>query len=265
MNVTIFTSNQPRHLALVEQISSIANHVFVIQECSTIFPGQVKDFFNRSEVMQEYFSHVIKAEKTVFGLPSFSSQNVSTFPVKMGDLNLIQKELIEPALHSDFYIVFGSSFIKGDLCDFLIEKKAINIHMGLSPFYRGSSCNFWALYDGRPDYVGATIHLLSKELDSGDILFHALPPKEEASPFVLGMLAVTSAQKSLVQYLENLPVLDLIPQDKSLELRYTRNRDFTDNVAKSYLNNRFLTKSYEKQLKNRKVDNLRIYGTDIEP
>ena len=30
-------------------------------------------------------------------------------------------------LNSDFYVVFGSSYIKGQLIEFLIEKKAINI------------------------------------------------------------------------------------------------------------------------------------------
>ena len=77
-------------------------------------------------------------------------------------------------LDSDLYIIFGSSFIKGDLIDFLIEKKAINIHMGVSPYYRGADCNFWALNDNNPHLVGATIHLISKNLDSGPILFHAL-------------------------------------------------------------------------------------------
>ena len=47
--------------------------------------------------------------------------------------------------------------------------------MGVSPYYRGTSCNFWAIYDDNPSYVGSTIHLLSKGLDSGDILFHCIP------------------------------------------------------------------------------------------
>ena len=76
---------------------------------------------------------------------------------------------LQAALSSDIYIVFGASFIKGWLVDFLIKNKAINIHMGLSPYYRGSSCNFWAMYDNNPNYVGATIHYLSKGLDSGEI------------------------------------------------------------------------------------------------
>ena len=76
--------------------------------------------------------------------------NIKTFAIKFGDLNKLKKSHLNQALDSDFYIVFGSSFIKGWLIEFLIEKKAINIHMGVSPYYRGSSCNFWALYDNNP-------------------------------------------------------------------------------------------------------------------
>lgn len=44
MKITVFTSNQPRHLSLVEKLASIADTVFVIQECNTAFPGKVADF-----------------------------------------------------------------------------------------------------------------------------------------------------------------------------------------------------------------------------
>ena len=84
----------------------------------------------------------------------------------MGDLNHLKKADLKDFLESDIYVVFGSSYIKGFLVDFLIKRKAINIHMGLSPYYRGADCNFWALQDDNPHYVGATIHLLSKGLDS---------------------------------------------------------------------------------------------------
>ena len=58
------------------------------------------------------------------------------------------------------------------MADFLLKKKAINIHMGISPYYRGADCNFWAIYDKNPSLVGATIQLLSKKLDYGLILYH---------------------------------------------------------------------------------------------
>ena len=91
-----------------------------------------------------------------------------------GDLNKCKINSLSDFLNSDIYVVFGSSYIKGDLIDFLVKKKTINIHAGISPYYRGTDCNFWALYDNNPHLVGTTIHLLSKGLDSGPILYHAL-------------------------------------------------------------------------------------------
>ncbi len=52
--------------------------------------------------------------------------------VKSGDLNLLSRNQFDAALNSDVYVVFGASYIKGWLSDFLVEKHAINIHMGIS-------------------------------------------------------------------------------------------------------------------------------------
>ena len=110
-------------------------------------------------------------------------------------------------------------------------------HMGLSPWYRGSSCNFWALNDGRPDLVGATIHRLSRGLDSGDMLYHARPPVEATDPFVFGMKAVKAAHDSLIERIASGEIATMTPvvQDRGQELRYTRNRDFDDAAAEAYL------------------------------
>ena len=50
---------------------------------------------------------------------------------------------------------------------------ALNLHTGLSPDYRGADTEFWALYDGRPDMVGATVHVCVKEVDAGPIFAKA--------------------------------------------------------------------------------------------
>ena len=54
MKVTIFSSNQPRHLNLAKQFSKIADQVFLISEVNTVFPGQVSDFFQKSEHGQTF-------------------------------------------------------------------------------------------------------------------------------------------------------------------------------------------------------------------
>ena len=238
MKVSIFSSNQPRHLNLAREFSKIADEVFLVSEVNTVFPGQVDDFFKKSEIMQSYFQNVITSEKTIFGNIGFLPNNVRTLSIKLGDLNKLDEAQLKEALSSDIYVVFGASYIKGWLIDYLVQRRAINIHMGLSPYYRGSSCNFWALYDERPGYVGATIHLLSKGLDSGDMLFHCVPKlRPQDNPFDFTMRSVLVAQKGLVKAVSDNSIFsfEAVKQDEIHEVRYTRNRDFNDDIAKEFL------------------------------
>jgi folate-dependent phosphoribosylglycinamide formyltransferase PurN len=238
MKITVFTSNQPRHLNLIDRLSEISDECYAVVETNTVFPGQVSDFFKKSDTFQQYFSNVINSERKIFGDIRFS-KNINNLIIKSGDLNKIDRSVLEPALDSDIYIVFGSSFIKGWLIDHLVKNKAINIHMGISPYYRGSSCNFWSIYDNNPHLMGATIHMLSKGLDSGDILYHVTPTTVNCSnPFDFTMMSVKSAHESLVQRISNGEIYKYIPvkQDSSLEILYTRNSDFTDEIAKEFLN-----------------------------
>ncbi len=253
MKITLFTSNQPRHLSLINKLAEISDVTYAIMECNTLFPGIIKDFFNKTEVMQNYFQKVIEAEQAIFDQAIFTKSNVRVLASKSADLNLFEQSKLKPALESDIYIVFGASYIKGWLIDFLVDKRAINIHMGLSPYYRGSSCNFWAMYDNRPEYVGATIHLLSKGLDSGPMLYHARPTLIEGmSAFDYTMQAVEAAQQSLVGRIASKEIYDYKPimQDASKQLRYSRNIEFTDEVAGEFMSRKITTSRLTEMLQN---------------
>lgn len=237
MKITVFTSNQPRHHSLINKLAAISDETYAVMECNTVFPGQVNDFFKKSDVMQDYFENVMRAEKEIFNNISFLPKNVHSLPIKSGDLSKLNQIQLEEALNADIFIVFGASYIKGWLIDFLVEKKAINIHMGVSPYYRGSSCNFWALYDKNPNYVGSTIHYLSKGLDSGPILYHALPTLDNEDGFAFTMKSVKAAHDSLAERIKSKDIFNMTPhpQDKLKEIKYTKNADFNDDVAKEFL------------------------------
>jgi methionyl-tRNA formyltransferase len=237
MKVTLFTSNQPRHINLANLLAKNFSKVFTVIESNTIFPGEVDDFYSNSEVMKAYFNKVIAAEKIVFNNSTFLKNNISCLPIKMSDLNKCVFEQLEIALDSDIYIIFGASYIKGWLADHLIKNKAINIHMGLSPYYRGSSCNFWALYDSNPNFVGATIHMLSKGLDNGEILFHSTPEYNNETPYIFNMKAVKKAHEDLIYKIKTKDIFKMksMKQNKKYELRYSRYIDFNDKVAKEFM------------------------------
>jgi folate-dependent phosphoribosylglycinamide formyltransferase PurN len=256
MKITIFTGNQSRHLHLIKSLSKIADEVYCISESNTIFPGKVDDFFKKSKLMQSFFEEVIEAERKIFGNIEFLDNKAKKLIVKQGDLNLLPFHILEEALKSDIYIVFGASYIKGWLADFLINQNTYNIHMGISPYYRGASCNFWALYDNNPSYVGATIHKLSKGLDNGDIIFHATPNLFESdNSFLYSMRAVQSAHECLVRNIVNKKIFSFEPvkQDKTLQIRYSRNIDFNDEVVNDF----FLKKVVLTNMKLKKINLVR--------
>ncbi len=262
MKITVFTSNQPRHLGLVRRLSAVASECYSIVETNTVFPGKQKDFFQKSPTFQEYFGNVLLSEQRLFGPLQFSGES-RQLVVKMGDASSLSRAVLEPALQSDCYIVFGASYIKGWLAEFLVENHALNIHMGISPYYRGSSCNFWALYDRRADLVGATVHQLSRGLDSGPMLYHVAPSVAGCeTPFDFTMKAVKLVQDSLVDRVSDGSILNMEPvkQDRSQEIRYTRNADFTDDVARDFLDNMPTIQEITHQVEGRRQsDFLNLY------
>ena len=235
MKITLFTSNQSRHNYLINSLSKISKDLYVVQENDTLFPGIIEGHYPASKIYQEYFLNVINAQKELFGENYISSKNIKLISLKEGDINKCSMNFFKDFLKSDIYIVTGSSYIKGELANFLIKKKALSIHMGLAPYYRGTDCNFWALYDNKPDLVGATIYMLSEGLDDGQILYHALSEIKN-NPFVYTMSTVKSAFNSLVERIkdESIFKISAIDQDKKKEIRYSKKKEFDEKIVEKF-------------------------------
>ena len=251
MKITLFTSNKNRHNYLINLLSKISDELFIVQECGTIFSGIVPGHYPVSETMKEYFEQVNDAQSKLFGnsYVNSSSKNIKLLPILSGDLNKCSLTFLSDFLKSDIYVVFGSSYIKRELVDYLVKQKAINIHMGVSPYYRGTDCNFWALYDNNPHLAGATIHMLSKGLDSGPMLYHAMS-NIKTNPFEYTMSTVKAAFHSIAERIEDKSIFEIKPiiQNKENEIRYSKKIEFNDEVVKKYFNK-------EINLNSKKFDN----------
>src|SRR3989344_1002519 len=77
-------------------------------------------------------------------------------------------------LTPQYLILFSSSVIKDPLLA-LYHGRLINMHLGLAPYYRGSAATFWPLVMGEPECVGATVHLVVKQVDAGSVLGQSRP------------------------------------------------------------------------------------------
>ena len=232
------------------------NRLKAIEVIFTIFPGIVPGHYQVSPIMKKYFENVNNAQSHLFGNSYVNNKkkNIKILPMRSGDLNQCSMNLLSDFLKSDVYVVFGSSYIKGEIVDFLVKQKAINIHAGVSPYYRGTDCNFWALYDDNPHLVGTTIHLLSKGLDSGPMLYHAMS-NLKSNPFEYTMSTVKSAFHSIAERIKDGSIFTIKPlvQDKVKEVRYSKKIEFSEEVVKEYFKKKIDLNSKKHKIVKKKL------------
>lgn len=65
-------------------------------------------------------------------------------------------------------LVYGTSIVKDSVLG-LADGISFNMHTGISPYYRGTSCAFWPIANGEFDMLGATIHECTSRVDGGQI------------------------------------------------------------------------------------------------
>ncbi len=237
MRITLFTSNNNRHSYLINLLSKYCDELFVIQECKNLVKNTINEKKQVSDILEIYFRKVNDAQNRIFKQDVINKnlKNVKILSILHGELSKLSLSKLKNFLNSDIYIVYGSSYIKGELIELLVKKKAINIHAGVSPYYRGAGCNFWALYDGNPHLVGATIHLLSKGLDSGPVLYHAMS-NLKTNPFEYTMSTLKSAFHSIGNKIKDGYILKIKPvfQNKNKEIRFSKINDFNENIVTEY-------------------------------
>jgi len=98
--------------------------------------------------------------------------------VNCGEVNGSAFEYFLRDMAPDLIAVLGSSVIKPHIIS--IPKIAmINLHSGLSPYYRGTWSYGWPVVNGEPQYIGATAHYMDHGIDTGGIIHQTRPSLSE--------------------------------------------------------------------------------------
>ena len=153
MKPLIITSNCLRHLAFVNRLKREIHipNAIIVSKLSGI------DEFRKSEL--NFFGE---------GWPDWLNQLTPTFcsPKELHSDSIIEKiKRIDP----DICFVFGAPLLKKEI--FSIPRRGcINVHTGLVEHYRGVDSPFWALYEEKPDAIGATVHYIDESIDGGSVI-----------------------------------------------------------------------------------------------
>ena len=78
---------------------------------------------------------------------------------------------------ADFAFIFGVDLILDPVIHKLPSNK-INLHLGLSPWFKGSATLFWPFYFLQPQFCGSTFHQITKTADAGEIIHQCIPKLE---------------------------------------------------------------------------------------
>jgi methionyl-tRNA formyltransferase len=144
------------------------------------YPSFTADSPQYQETWEWFFRRRREYEENTFAdSESWTRKNQpKIIPILTGQLNSLDTLKILQAQQPEIIILFGSSLIGRKTME-RFPNRIINLHLGLSGEYRGSSCNFWPIYDGRLDCLGATLLKINAGIDTGEILAQATIEIEE--------------------------------------------------------------------------------------
>ncbi|MBN1898226.1 MAG: hypothetical protein JW827_05585, partial [Spirochaetes bacterium] len=186
-----------------------------------------KHFNGREEKERFYFKednefHITKDR--VLYVPYGESNSQDTFQYVQG-------------LHPHLIILYGCSIIKPPLLEYY-DNRIINMHLGLSPFYRGAGTNFWPLVNGEPECVGATIHLAILRVDAGAMLGQVRPPMTAKDDnHDIGCKTIIAGTEMMIKCipLYHDKKIDPLPQKSGGKLY--KNKDFNAEAVQKMWNN----------------------------
>lgn len=133
---------------------------------------------------------------------------------------LLAKEVAR--IKPDIIAVYGTGIIDDDVLR-MAQRVALNMHTGLSPWYRGVSCAVWPIIDMKPDMVGATVHECTSDVDGGRIFFRQaarIAPDDDLHAVFARAVAVGAAGYARVIADAKAGTLTGEPQDLSVGKEY---------------------------------------------
>jgi len=259
MKLAIFTSNGIRHKFVANTLSKNVDETLVICESNQ---NDALDEINQTlSPIDEHFHLRYTTEKKIFSGNDYFDNKV--IPLLYKEANLQYTYQVVKDFNPDLMIVFGSSIIKEPLLS-LKPNRFINLHLGLSPYYRGSGTNFWPFVNKELEYVGSTILHLDPGIDTGDIITHVKPKFEiDDNVHTVGCKVIKSSVDTLIKIIEmvnNEQELQRIKQWSVPNSRYYKNSDFNEEILKTYLQN--LEKGLIKNYLSSPTNNLKLVSID---
>ena len=174
----------------------------------------------RDQVERDFFEDYVASAED-FSRPRYLAKGAINDPEIVDEIK---------TLNPDLLVCYGSSLIKSDLVE-TFAGRFLNVHLGLSPYYRGSGTNVWALINGEPGMVGATFMHIDAGIDTGAII-HQIRARLVVgdSPHTIGTRLIKDMALAYAQLIRNFDDLASMEQPEGEGRLYLR-KDFTSEAC----------------------------------
>ena len=169
--------DQPRHLFYANALRDLNVVGGIVQERGCQIPEPPEFGIGVEAMLDEinWRQHFIQRQATenkYFGNPKLP--NIPLLKVDKDTLNDTDSVEFVRKMKPDIALIFGTGMIREPLVSAL-PKDTINLHLGLSPRYRGAATLFWPFYFLEPNFAGTTFHYIEQSPDAGSIVHQVVP------------------------------------------------------------------------------------------
>ena len=264
--VLILRKDEIRHRALAAYLRQANLEVYEVVETilnkkSNSQPSRlIEQHLNARRVVEaDFFEEVLKA----------SLPNSKMDSVRVLSCNSVQAFEFSKKVAPDFIITFGCSILDGTWIS-EYPNKILGIHLGLSPYYRGSGTNFFPIVNKELSALGFTLMNLDKGIDTGNIICQG------RAEIVIGDGIHTMGTRIMKVMFSEIPSIlrerkdlsESVLQPRVGRSHFYRRKDFNESVLRIAINNlnsglveEYLSKKFKLDLEFPIVEQVKKFAT----
>jgi folate-dependent phosphoribosylglycinamide formyltransferase PurN len=234
--VVVLTGSELRH-EFMRMVITGADGVNVVRSyCESTTGSALEQAYDSGSQMRiDHLERRANVEDDFFGaFVRHAPDHSNPVEIPRGNINYEEyyQEIIN--LNPKLLVAYGCSLIEDPLLS-AYEGRFLNLHLGLSPYYRGTGTNFWPLVNGEPEYVGATFIHIDAGVDTGDII-HQIRARvyEGDGPHQIGNRLIADAAMvypEIIRQFDELPDFDHPAEIVDEEANYYRSSDYSESAT----------------------------------
>lgn len=249
--ILVIRANETRHRALVSKLMRDGFQVFqIVQPKAPVVSGATSlmahHFYARNQFEMDYFQYL--------QLPEMDSRST----LYSSSLDTAEVHRFATESNPEYVITFGCSILR-EVWIQNFANKILGVHLGLSPYYRGSGTNFFPFVNDELGAIGFTLMNLDRGVDTGNIVHQRYAEIVQGdSIHSIGNRLIQSMFEDISRLLRSKVKLNEgVAQPQNNLARIYKRRDFTEGTLLMALEN-LRTGAVDRFLRNKEEERQRF-------